>query len=111
MPLIKSCSIEALRENISSEIRSGKEPAQASAIAHSTLRDACKAAGKSVPRTDGADEGLQVKRYDSGEFTSPTRTHNGYLRCDAKITRIGVFQYRQADGTSRSELRLPDNGN
>lgn len=46
-------------------------------------------------------------RYDSGEFSSPTRTPNGYLRCDAKITRIGVFNYKLADGSSRAELRLP----
>ncbi len=48
-----------------------------------------------------------VRRYDTGEFSSPVRTPNGYLRCDAKITQVGVFKYRLADGTSRSELRLP----
>ena len=57
-------------------------------------------------RTDAADV-QTVRRYDSGEFSSPTRTPNGYLRCDAKITRIGVFKYKLADGKTRSELRLP----
>lgn len=47
-------------------------------------------------------------RYDQGEFISPTRTPNGYLRCDARITRVGVFEYRFADGTMRRELRLPE---
>jgi hypothetical protein len=51
---------------------------------------------------------MSVKRFDSGEFSSPTRTNNGYLRCDAKITRTGVFTYKLADGTERRELRLPD---
>ncbi len=60
-----------------------------------------------VFRCDTDDAVVSVKRYDTGEFTSPTRTPNGYLRCDAKITRVGVFQYKLADGTTRSELRLP----
>ena len=50
---------------------------------------------------------MTVTRYDSGEFSSPTRTPNGYLRCDAKITRVGVFPYRLADNSRRLELRLP----
>lgn len=39
---------------------------------------------------------------------SHRRTPNGYLRCDARITRTGVFEYRNADGSTRRELRLPD---
>lgn len=46
-------------------------------------------------------------RYDAGDFSSPIRTPNGYLRCDARITRVGVFEYRFADGSIRRELRLP----
>lgn len=49
-----------------------------------------------------------VQRFDTGDFTSPTRLDNGYLRCDARITRIGVFNYRLNDGTVRRELRTPD---
>jgi hypothetical protein len=108
MPLIKSCSLEAFRQNISAEIRAGRDPKQAAAIAHDTLRRACKEAGKAVPKTDGAEDGIHVKRYDSGEFTSPTKTPNGYLRCDAKITRVGVFKYKLADGKTRAELRIPE---
>jgi len=47
-------------------------------------------------------------RYDTGEFDSPIRTPNGYLRCDARITRTGVFEYRLHDGSTRRELRLPE---
>jgi hypothetical protein len=108
LPLNRSCSIEALRANISTEIRAGRSPAQATAIAFQVLREACKAAGKSVPKTDGQDRGIQVLRYDEGQISGVTRTPNGYLGCDARITRVGVFSYRQADGTVRKELRLPE---
>lgn len=47
-------------------------------------------------------------RYDAGEFSSPTRTPNGYLRCDARITKTGVFEYRFSNGSIRRELRLPE---
>lgn len=47
-------------------------------------------------------------RYDVGDFSAPVKTPNGYLRCDARITRVGVFEYRTADGGIRRELRLPD---
>ena len=43
MPLVKSASKGAVRKNIAAEIRSGKKPAQAAAIAHSVKR---KAQGK-----------------------------------------------------------------
>lgn len=32
---------------------------------------------------------------------------NGYLRCDGRLTKVGVFPYRQPDGSVRRELRLP----
>lgn len=108
MPLNRSCSVEALRANISAEIRAGRDPAQATAIAHQVLREACKAAGQDVPKTDGQDGGIQVLRYDDGEISGVTRTANGYVGCDARITRVGVFSYRQPDGTVRKELRLPE---
>lgn len=45
MPLVKSASKNALRKNIAAEIKSGKKPAQAAAIAYATKRAAKK--GKS----------------------------------------------------------------
>lgn len=48
-----------------------------------------------------------VSRYDRGEFRKAIRLDNGYLRCDAAITRVGVFEYKLADGSTRRELRLP----
>lgn len=42
MPLVKSPSKAAFRKNISAEIKSGKKPAQAVAIAYATKRAAAK---------------------------------------------------------------------
>jgi len=47
-------------------------------------------------------------RYDAATYSRPVETPNGYLRCDAVITRCGVFPYRCADGSVRRELRLPE---
>jgi hypothetical protein len=46
MPLVKSASKEAFRKNVAAEIRSGKKPAQAVAIAYSVKREAAKSSGK-----------------------------------------------------------------
>jgi len=40
MPLVKSPSKEAFRKNVSAEVRAGKKPAQAVAIAYSVKRAA-----------------------------------------------------------------------
>ncbi len=47
-------------------------------------------------------------RYDRGELRSPVRMDNGWLRVDAFLTRCGVFKYRNLDGTTRAELRTPE---
>ncbi len=49
-----------------------------------------------------------VRRYDRGEIRTPTRTPQGYLRADGYLTRVGIFEYRQPDGTVRRELRPPE---
>lgn len=46
MPLIKSRSPKAFKENIKKEISAGKPPKQAVAIAYATKRAAGKTAGK-----------------------------------------------------------------
>jgi len=51
MPLKKSASKKAFQENIRAEIRSGKKPAQAAAIAYSVQR---KASGNSRTRRSGS---------------------------------------------------------
>lgn len=48
-------------------------------------------------------------RYDHGEIKSYSNfTGEGFLRCDAIVTRKGVFIYKNPDGTIRRELRHPD---
>lgn len=51
---------------------------------------------------------LTVLRFDRGELAKPERLDNGYLRCDGRITRVGVFTYGNRDGSTRRELRLPE---
>ena len=46
MPLVKSASKSAFRKNIAAEIRAGKKPAQAVAIAYSVKRKAQGKKGK-----------------------------------------------------------------
>lgn len=48
-------------------------------------------------------------RLDIGEVTGKTeKTDEGYLKADAVVTRIGVFTYYNTDGSTRRELRLPE---
>jgi hypothetical protein len=56
---------------------------------------------------------VKVKRYDSLDparwMTSPfQRTAEGFLTGRAIVTSIGVFTYRNVDGTTSRELRLPE---
>lgn len=55
-------------------------------------------------RTD-ADE----DRFDFfGAVGKFERTHVGGIRVPARLTRVGVLEYRKPDGTIRRELRLPE---
>lgn len=47
-------------------------------------------------------------RVDKIVIPKLTVTKEGYLRGDAIVTRTGVFKYMNADGTTRLELRHPD---
>ncbi len=49
------------------------------------------------------------ERFDIGELSAPVKDpETGYLKTDARITKVGVFVYRDPDGTERRELRHPD---
>lgn len=53
--------------------------------------------------------GPMFERYDLGELSPPVKDpETGYLKTDARITKVGVFVYRDADGDERRELRHPD---
>jgi len=48
-------------------------------------------------------------RFDRGIIKGKTsRTAEGYLRADAVVTRCGVFNYKNPNGSVRRELRHPD---
>ena len=51
MPLIKSTSKKAFKENVKKEIAAGKPPKQAVAIAYSTKRAAAKKSTKTKGKT------------------------------------------------------------
>lgn len=51
---------------------------------------------------------MSVVRFDVGQFRKPQRLANGWLRVDAALTKAGVFEYRDGAGSTRRELRLPD---
>lgn len=50
----------------------------------------------------------QVRRYDRGTLRPPRQTAQGFLRADGYAARVGVQKYRNHDGTTRNELRLPE---
>lgn len=49
----------------------------------------------------------RVRRIDLGTLASPTRRADGTMVAQARITRTGVFTYRNADGSEHREYR-PD---
>ena len=51
---------------------------------------------------------MKLLRYDKGEIRSSSRDQDGFLIVDAIVTRTGVFNYRNSDGSLRRELRHPD---
>jgi len=48
------------------------------------------------------------QRYDRAEFKA-TKTDEGFLVDSPIVGRVGIQEYRRADGTMRRELRLPEN--
>jgi HK97 family phage prohead protease len=58
-----------------------------------------------LPRADADDE----ERFDYlGSVGKFERTHVGGIRVPARLTRVGVLEYKRPDGTVRRELRLPE---
>jgi len=51
---------------------------------------------------------VPVRRYDVGSMSSWERTPQGGLRIPSRPTRVGVFPYVTADGTTRREYRPPE---
>lgn len=51
---------------------------------------------------------MNVTRYDYSDFKA-TKTDEGFLVDSPIVARIGIQEYRRADGSIRRELRLPEN--
>lgn len=49
-----------------------------------------------------------VQRFDVATMGRVRKTSQGFIEVEATITRTGIFEYKRADGTTRRELRLPD---
>jgi hypothetical protein len=47
-------------------------------------------------------------RFDAGTIGKVERTPQGGLRVTARLTRVGILEYRQPDGSVRRELRPPE---
>ena len=82
MPLVKSKSKEAFQKNIATEIRAGKPPKQAAAIAYSVQRSAKK-------MKEGGDPRLSVSR---GEKLPTSR--------GAGLTEKGRQKFNRATGAN-----------
>lgn len=52
----------------------------------------------------------KVRRFDiiNLDARGAVRLDNGFLKAPMTLTRVGVFKYRNADGSERRELRLPE---
>lgn len=52
---------------------------------------------------------MQVARFDRGQVRGEAEiTPEGYIKANAIVTRTGVFMYKNPDGTTRRELRHPN---
>lgn len=51
---------------------------------------------------------MSVRRFDRASFSKAVKLDNGMLKAPARLTRVGVFEYRTADGKVVRELRLPE---
>jgi hypothetical protein len=90
MPLIKGRSNKSRSKNIATEIKSGKDPKQAAAIAYSIQREAKKA---------GDEDNLPALPTELSMDTESARQHdsNGWAEIkDNPITKVGVFPYMGA---------------
>src|SRR5271156_2344986 len=47
-------------------------------------------------------------RYDRGAVSKAIITDEGFLKAHAVVTRAGIFEYINADGSIRRELRHPN---
>lgn len=54
------------------------------------------------------DASARVARCDLAQLAPPSLTADGFLQVEGRVARTGVQEYRNADGSTRRELRLPE---
>jgi hypothetical protein len=59
-------------------------------------------------KMDARERVHRIDTVEGADLAPPKRLENGFLLVDARLSRTGVFTYRNKDGTKRRELRLPD---
>lgn len=47
-------------------------------------------------------------RFDKSQMSNVTKTPEGFLKVAAPVSRTGIFKYTNLDGTTRKELRTPE---
>ena len=52
---------------------------------------------------------MKLKRIDSISMDQTYYTDEGYLVDHPIVTTCGIFEYKNDDGSTRRELRLPEN--
>lgn len=50
----------------------------------------------------------RFERLDGATLKPPVRMDNGFLKVEGRIARVGIQEYRKADGSVSRELRLPE---
>lgn len=71
----------------------------------------CPGSGMPLHVPSKMDSVERVRRFDyvsSGNLRAPERMDNGWLKTEGRIARIGIQEYRDADGKVLKELRLPE---
>lgn len=111
MPLIESCSLQAYDQNIRTEIRAGRPPEQAAAIARDTLARACERAGKPVPkRTSKAATGKgkldKPKSKKTREYLEAALEHARKMLPGWMFAVIHQAAMPSAGGKARANRRM-----
>lgn len=50
----------------------------------------------------------RFEHLDAASLKPPVRMDNGFLKVEGRIARVGIQEYRRADGTVERELRIPE---
>lgn len=61
-----------------------------------------------MPNSNATPKLTRVYRLDSIPLGKAAYTEEGYLKDRPILTSTGIFEYKEADGTVRRELRLPE---